>query len=292
MGLFSFLRKNKPDAAPGKGDFRSQSDEPFTNARARPKRSKEAAPDPILPEKKRARRRLIGAVVLVLAVVIVLPMILDPEPKPLADDIAIQIPSKDMKIPPAPAKEADAASLDPSEELVDTKPAEKAVEKAAEKAVEKPVEKTLEKPAAAEKPVEKTVEKRVEKPTPAPARTEKAEAPAAPRPAAKPNEEERALAILHGKPLPADKAATATKPVDKSSGRFIIQVAALATQEKVDELRNKLTAAGIRSYTQKVATQSGSRTRIRVGPFVSRDEAEKTRVKINKIGLSATLVPT
>ena len=66
----------------------------------------------------------------------------------------------------------------------------------------------------------------------------------------------------------------------------------MATQEKVDELRNKLTAAGIKSYTQKVATQSGSRTRIRVGPFASRDEAEKARVKINKIGLSATLVPT
>jgi DedD protein len=300
MGLFSFLRKNKQDAAPGKSDFRSQSDEPFTNARARPKRSKEAAPDPILPEKKRARRRLIGAVVLVLAVVIVLPMILDPEPKPLADDIAIQIPSKDTKTPPVPVKEADAAALDPSEELVDTKPAEKPVEKPVEKAVEKPAERTVEKPvekaveksAAAEKPVEKAVEKRVEKPAPAPARTEKAEAPAAPRPAAKPTEEERALAILHGKPLPADKTATAGKPVDKSSGRFVIQVAALATQEKVDELRNKLTAAGIKSYTQKVATQSGSRTRIRVGPFASRDEAEKTRVKINKIGLSATLVPT
>ena len=74
MGLFSFLHKNKQDAAPGKSEYRSKSDEPFTNARTRTKRSnggsgKDAESDPILPEKKRARRRLIGAVVLVLAVV-------------------------------------------------------------------------------------------------------------------------------------------------------------------------------------------------------------------------------
>jgi DedD protein len=321
MGLFSFLNKNKQDAAPGKSEYRSQSDEPFTNARTRAKRGssngKDAESDPILPEKKRARRRLIGAVVLVLAVVIVLPMILDPEPKPLTDDIAIQIPSRDGKDSksapapapassvtapvPAPTRQTDTASLDAKEELVDTKPAEPIAEKP-------PLAKPVDVPVPAVKPPEKVVEKAadkpvakpVEKPAPAKEKAEKAEkvekaekAAAEPKHAAAPakiSDEQRALAILQGKPTPS-AAKPADKPADKSTGKFVIQVAALATQEKIDELRSKLTSAGISSYTQKVATQAGDRTRIRVGPFASRDEAEKARAKIVKLGLNATLVP-
>ena len=55
--------------------------------------------DDELQLKKRARRRLIGAVALVLLVVIFLPMFLASEPKPLNQNIAINI-------PPAPAGES------------------------------------------------------------------------------------------------------------------------------------------------------------------------------------------
>jgi DedD protein len=233
----------------------------------------------------------------VLAVVIVLPMILDPEPKPLTDDIAIQIPSRDSKATPAapaatpttPAaavSQPDAIPLNAKQAPVETKPVvETPAEKPPAKAVEKPLEKV------AEKPVEKLVEKPVEKPAAAPAKAEKAVAAAeskhtAPA-AAKVSDEQRALAILQGKTLPSDKVVAA-----KAAGKFVIQVAALATQEKIDELRNKLTSAGISSYTQKVATHAGDRTRIRVGPFVTHDEAEKARAKIIKLGLNATLIPT
>lgn len=68
-------------------------------------------------------------------------------------------------------------------------------------------------------------------------------------------------------------------------------MAALATKEKVDELQTKLKGAGIKSYTQKLATASGQRIRIRVGPFGSKDEAEKVRARIVKLGLNGTLVP-
>jgi DedD protein len=305
MGLFSFLHKNKQDAAPGKSDYRSQSDEPFTNARTRTTRTtrvnrsgKDAEPDPILPEKKRARRRLIGAVVLVLAVVIVLPMILDPEPKPLTGDIAIQIPSKDSKSTSAPAPapaaavtQPDATPLDAKQAPVETKPETKPVDAPAEKPLAKAVEKPVEK--AAEKPVEKLVEKPVEKPAVAAPKAEKTVAAAEPKhtaPApAKVNDDQRALAILQGKTFQSDKVVVAA---GKAAGKFVIQVAALATQEKIDELRNKLTSAGISSYMQKVATRAGDRTRIRVGPFATHDEAEKARAKIVKLGLNATLIPT
>ena len=71
----------------------------------------------------------------------------------------------------------------------------------------------------------------------------------------------------------------------------MVQVAALATQDKVDELQAKLRDAGISSYTQKVASPGGQRIRVRVGPFGSRDEAEKTRAKLQKLGLGGSLVP-
>jgi DedD protein len=70
----------------------------------------------------------------------------------------------------------------------------------------------------------------------------------------------------------------------------MVQVAAVASQEKVDELQNKLREAGIKSFTQKVNTAGGGAlTRIRVGPFSSKDEAEKVRAKLSKIGLSSSL---
>ena len=104
MGLFSFFRKNKQESASGQGEFLSRSAGESAAVRGRRsssanvrKSAKDEPSDATLPEKKRARRRLIGAIALVLAMVILLPMILDSEPKPLADDIAIQIPSKDGK---------------------------------------------------------------------------------------------------------------------------------------------------------------------------------------------------
>ena len=67
-------------------------------------------PSPTVEElqlRKRARRRLIGAITLVVLMVTVLPMILDDEPKPVGQDIAINIPSPQstgttFKASPAP----------------------------------------------------------------------------------------------------------------------------------------------------------------------------------------------
>ena len=101
MGLFSFLDKNK--------QAMDEEDNPPVKARrSRRTESSEAQEplDPALPEKRRARRRLIGATALVLAAIIGLPMIFDSEPKPFSDDIAIQIPARD-----APATRQSAPSL-------------------------------------------------------------------------------------------------------------------------------------------------------------------------------------
>jgi DedD protein len=145
--------------------------------------------------------------------------------------------------------------------------------KVVEKPAEKPAPKVEEKkPAVAEHKEEP--KKEAAKPKAAPA------TPAAP---AASDDAARAMAILEGKPAEKKPAA--------AGGKFVIQVAALATQDKVNELRNKLSAAGIHSFTQKIATQAGDRTRIRVGPFASREEAERMGGRIKKLGLNATVVP-
>lgn len=314
MGLFSFFRKNKQESASDQGEFRSRSAEETSALRSRSSRAsntsgrapggrgkaaKEAA-DPLLPEKKRARRRLIGAVALALAVVIALPMILDSEPKSLNDDIAIQIPSKDQPAAnaaasaaqPAADKLASAAStLDQKEEIVEpaaVSPAPAATPAPTPTPVPVPaVVAPVTPPKPAEKPAAKPEEK---KPAAAERKEEpKKEAPKkdTPKPkAAEQSDDSRALAILEGK-----STAAADKKPAASGGKFVIQVAALATQDKINELRSKLSGAGIHSFTQKIATQSGDRTRIRVGPFASRDEAEKMGARIKKLGLNATIVP-
>ena len=53
-------------------------------------------PEPAVDElKRRARRRLVGAIVLALAAAVVLPMLLESDPKPFGDDVAIKIPPID-----------------------------------------------------------------------------------------------------------------------------------------------------------------------------------------------------
>ncbi len=351
MGLFSKLRKNKQDSAGEDSGFYTADDQGATakarskrasnagnTAGAAPRRGKDAA-DPVLPEKKRARRRLVGAVALALGVAVGLPMLLDSEPKPLASDIAIQIPSKDKPAAPPAAASAGSTSasgsvssrvaasdaLDQSEEIVDDVAVPvKAPAEPAKAPTPKPVAPPLvaevkahiePKPAKPEAPkVEARIapkpeapkpEVKVAKPEPKPEpkpeakphETRQAEAkPAEPKPVAKPVEPKpaakpaqsaedaaRALAILEGKP--------AAKPQEAGSGKFVVQVAALATQDKVDELQGKLKEAGIHSYTQKVPTPTGERIRVRVGPFGSKEDAEKARAKLSKLGLGGSLVP-
>jgi len=316
MGLLSKFGKNKQDAAgEDSGYYRAQDDRALDD-KARSKRASSAGadaaprrnsskntPDPVLPEKKRARRRLVGAIALALAVAIGLPMLLDSEPKSSVSDIAINMPSKDKPgeplnggpaVAPAPALEqavapapapattkpaaaapsartvapvaAAGASLDKGEEIVHV-PAKPAVTEPAKppKAAE---------PKATEPKVAKAEVKHPE-PKPEPKKPE-------PKPEAKPahTDDARAMAILEGKPT---EAAPSTK--------YVIKVGAFAAKEKVDELQRKLSEAGIKSYAQKVNTANGELTSVRVGPFPNKDEAEKVKAKLGKLGLSGSLTP-
>jgi len=313
MGLFSSFSKNKQEASgEDSGYYRAQDDRAATE-RAKSKRASNAGggatrgrgkEDPVLPEKKRARRRLVGAIALALAVAVGLPMVLDSEPKPLASDIAIQIPSKDKPAEPltapapapavaAPAVQPQAAAPAPApaaqKPVVTSQPAVAPVRVAPSSALDKGEEfvDVPAKPKAADTHVAKAPEHKPEaKPEAKPAKAETKPEPKESRPEPKhsepakatPTDDARAMAILEGKPA-------------ESASKYVIQVGAFATQDKVDEVQGKLKAAGIKSFVQKVSTASGERTRVRLGPFSSKEEADKARAKLGKIGLDGNVIP-
>ena len=61
--------------------------------------------------KRRGRRRLVGAVALVLAAVIILPMVFDPEPRPTSSSVSVRIPGEgEAPFTPKPAPQAQPAA--------------------------------------------------------------------------------------------------------------------------------------------------------------------------------------
>jgi DedD protein len=254
MGLFSFGGKSQQDADDDQVPVR-----PRRSARV----PEDEPMDPMLPEKKRARRRLIGATALVLAAVIGLPMIFDSEPRPISQDINIQIPPRDK----APAMNASPMPLPPTQATQPEAPPPEAQKPEAPK----PTAADAVPPASEAKPESRQA----------------SSAPIAPEKAATVAVGEKRVDSLVDKPAAAP--ADAAKSADKNKGRFIVQVAAVSNKAKVDELLQKLKRGGIEGYWQKVTTKEGDRFRVRVGPFSSRDEAEKMSKRIDKLGLHGTI---
>lgn len=292
MGLFSIFRNNKQPPVSSERAFSPRTEEESKAVRTRSKRrTDDPVDDPELPEKKRARRRLVGAIALVLAMIIGLPMIFDSEPKPLAEDIAIQIPSKDKPASPeSPAAASSGASAGvpntPARAQANA-PGDSTVAPAVTNGNGAPTRPLL---GQAVEPATSASAEKGEAPlsgaAPGASATEK---PATPTGAAKAEETARALAILEGKPDP--KRSADMVPGDMKLAKFVVQVAALESQEKIRELQSKLSAAGINSFTQKVGTVSGPRTRIRIGPFGAKGDADKMCVRLAKLGLHGNVIP-
>lgn len=235
--------------------------------------------DAQLQLKKRARRRLIGAIFFVSVVAIVLPSVMDQEPRQQVQDVEIRIPGQDDKpfaprFAAAPAESAEpAAAAKPVEKAPEPAPA-KAAEKAAEKTVAQTVEKPAEKPAAkAEKVPEKAPEKAAAKSPEKPAE----------KPVEKPKTDDakRAAAILAG------QGAEAKAPA--KGGEFLVLIGAFANEDNVRHLKTKLSELGIRTYSEPLETPQGRKTRVRAGPFANRDAADKALAKMKKIGVSGVV---
>ena len=160
--------------------------------------------------KRRGRRRLVGAIALVLAAVIVLPMVFDSEPKGSAPPVSVRIPGED-----------------------DTGFTPKVTPK-----------------AAPERPVEKAVDKAAEKPV--------------------------------DQPTPSADAERARAEAALADTQFIVPVGAFLDPANVIET---LKIAKLPYYTEPIATKKGPVTRVRAGPFVSREAAENALKQLKELGL-------
>ena len=206
----------------------------------------EATDDEQMQLKKRARRRLVGAAALALLAVIVLPMVMDEEPKPLTQEVLIRIPSQDSTAPAARL-----AAPAPEEKPA---PAEAKAEPKAEEAPPAP-------PKAAEEA------------KPAAAASAKPE----PKPADKP--EPKTVAKAEAKPVePAAK--TEAK---HETEQWVVQLGAYQDPGNVRVLLAKIKELGYPAYTEKVDTGQGVRTRVRAGPFATREKAEKAQAGLRRI---------
>lgn len=247
-----------------------------------------AQPESVETMRKRARHRLIGAVVLVLAGVIGFPLLFDTQPRPIEVDIPIQIPGKNSVKPlalPEPAqtgavqnalpvaaapgeKVATAASLAPEEEIVSSKPAKPA---RAEKPEIKPPPEAARnevKPAPKPKPEPKPEPKAEARPahTPAPAPAPKIDhTPAPPKPVVK----------AEAKPEP--------KPEPKPVAKVERPINGSADSVRAMALLNGQ-AAPLHSAPQ---AESGGRVVVQVGAFADGAKAQEIRAKLEGAGLKA-----
>lgn len=238
----------------------------------------ETSLDSVQEAQARARRRLIGASVLVVIGVIGFPLLFETQPRPIAVDIPIEIPRKE-NAPPLAMPAARAAK--PRTGV----PSEPASASAAPIATETAADAGHETSADADKPASAAT-----KAASVPAKHEAAEAARA-APAAKPaaalasapSDGRRAQAMLDGKA--ADKEDT-----KKTTGRFVVQVGAFADAAAARETRQKVEKLGLKTYTQVAQTSSGNRIRVRAGPFASREEADRAQAKIKAAGAAAVVL--
>lgn len=230
------------------------------------------SPDANLQLKKRARRRLVGAFAFAGLAAVVLPMVMDDEPKQQVQDVQIRIPGQDQTpFNPKVAKPSAAPVL--SEKSPAPEKAE-AVQSPPIAAVVKPAEAPVSK--AAEKPAEKMPEKKAEK--------------AAEKTKASASEPQRAAAILGGKTDAAPVVAAGAPASPAGNGnQYLILIGAFSNPANVKQLQTKISELGIKVFTEPLDTPDGKKTRVRAGPFPNREAADKALDKMKRIGVNGVV---
>lgn len=184
--------------------------------------------DAELQLKKRARRRLVGATALALLAVIVLPMVMDREPRPPAQDIQLRIPHPESTtLPPLHPPAAPPVEHPP---VADSQPPLPPVET--------PATATLPSPASEQ---------------------------------------------------PADTQAVVSPAPPSVEQQWIVQLGAYKDDKNVRLLLAKLKELKLPAYTEKIGENQDARTRVRCGPFSSREAADKAQARIAKIGVNGTV---
>lgn len=135
----------------------------------------------------------------------------------------------------------------------------------------------------------------IEPPPPGPTAAPVADAPAAPVAtapvAASPAPMPRATPPVAAAPATVPSPSASPSPAATEGGaRFVVQVGAFADRSAAQRTRERVERLGLKTYTQVITTPEGERTRVRVGPFASRDEADKAAARLQSAGLSPAVL--
>lgn len=237
-----------------------------------------AALDPALAQKKRARRRLVGAIVIGLAAAVLLPLLLDSEPRQTITDVQIEIPPRDAPLPPKLADAADPPSAVPDADRDSAPAAPPTSERGANSVATVPqavpplpspeagANDAVPPAASASKQPARQVDKPADKP----------------KPADRPKQADAAKVAIA-----TTTASDAAKP---AAPHFALQVGAFANPGSARAQLDKVRKSGVSAYTETVQTAQGARTRVRVGPFATREAAEQARAKLQLAGITSAVV--
>lgn len=210
--------------------------------------------------KKRSRRRLVGAGALALVAAIILPMVMDEEPNVMVQDIQVSIPDRGAdsrpigRAPPAPDTLVLPQPREPLGEFAEVEP---------------------EPPAAVSEPDVAIVQPPASSSSAKASGSEAAKAARGVKNEGAQDEAARAAAILEGKRV-------ATAAPEQS---FVVQVGAFGESNKADAMRRDLDERGFASFTEG----AGAVTRVRVGPYTSRGEAEKVAERLRSLGIGGVV---
>ncbi len=229
------------------------------------------------PDIQRARHRLIGAGVLVILAFIALPRILDSKPKPVNNDIAVNIVTS-LPVPGMNSETATAqstpSSVAPIAPVPSPAPSNKVEAKSDTNKLDANTSQNQTPPAVS-------------------ATDTKPSAPPVPAKSA-------ALGLAAGEEVIAATNKTkpktdtpATKPASNTPGKFVIQIGAFASEDRANGWITKMKDQKIPNYViNKTAPDGAKLFVLRAGPFTDKESAEAAEKKIKAMGLNSRIVET
>lgn len=250
-----------------------------------------------IEQKKRSRRRLVGAVALALFAAIVLPMVMDSEPKPAGGELQIRIPGQegsnfarrmiDGNAPPPASPTLPAGQSVPLVSV--SSPAQ-----SAQSNVPVNAESAVAASSSSSSSSSASPRGQEEKPAVAQSSSSRASAKSSASEHSKPasNESERVREILAGKDKADQKDRAESRDKESSSSRdsgaqkLYVQLGVFRDEANAREVLARATAAGVKA----VAIKAEDKTRLRAGPFSDRDAADAAVAKLKKADLNGIVV--
>lgn len=272
-------------------------------------------PSDVEATRARARRRLVGMVVLVGAGVIGFPWLFETQPRSMSPDVQIvqgaseaggDVQISGVAAPRSPRSVAGRVAVSNIVEPQAPASSQEETAPAAGQRRSEPVEQVVDEPAAprdaasrsepskaAAKPADKPIAKVADKPQVKDGVKDgaKDKAKDAPKVMSKDKDVAKTPAKDVAKaPAKSDKPADKPADKDKTPTRYVVQFGAFADVNTAHEARMKVERLGLKTYTQQVDTPAGKRIRVRMGPYADKAEADKAMATLRKAGLSGAVL--